>query len=200
MYLKKSSVNVNFVRTGHWEPQESSPWCLFIQPQNTKPESTSPLCPCVIYHLLNDFTTGFYMAKLDEIGYQVCFSSWRDVYETIQDPEFQNPAIGGIWENCICLFSLMHCWKIWGLPPVFGRLQKMPQCPNFASKSQIYDSTFRWCWKGEAQSSHCQWHWLSVIAVPYLDLHNVSCACLWYSLVLSYLLTVRYILKWEMSQ
>ena len=33
-------------------------------------------------------TTGFYMAKLDEIGYQVCFSSWRDVYETIQNPEF----------------------------------------------------------------------------------------------------------------
>ena len=40
-------------------------------------------------------TTGFYMAKLDEICYQVCFSSWRDVYETIQNPEFQNPAIGG---------------------------------------------------------------------------------------------------------
>ena len=42
------------------------------------------------------FTTGFYMAKLDEICYQVCFSSWRDVYETIQNPEFRNPAIGGI--------------------------------------------------------------------------------------------------------
>ena len=45
-----------------------------------------------------------YMAKLDEICYQVCFSSWRDVYETIQNPKFQNPAIGGIWENCIFLF------------------------------------------------------------------------------------------------
>ena len=44
---------------------------------------------------LNQFTTGFYMAKLDEICYQVCFSSWRDVYETIQNPEFRNPAIGG---------------------------------------------------------------------------------------------------------
>ena len=44
-------------------------------------------------------TTGFYLTKLDEIGYQVCFSSWRDVYETIQNPEFLNPAIGGIWEN-----------------------------------------------------------------------------------------------------
>ena len=41
-------------------------------------------------------TTGFYLTKLDEIGYQVCFSSWRDVYETIQNPEFRNPAIGGI--------------------------------------------------------------------------------------------------------
>ena len=30
-------------------------------------------------------TTGFYLTKLDEIGYQVCFSSWRDVYETIRD-------------------------------------------------------------------------------------------------------------------
>ena len=26
------------------------------------------------------YTTGFYMAKLDEIGYQVCFSSCRDMY------------------------------------------------------------------------------------------------------------------------
>ena len=33
-------------------------------------------------------TTGFYLTKLDEIGYQVCFSSWRDVYETIQNPKF----------------------------------------------------------------------------------------------------------------
>ena len=41
-------------------------------------------------------TTGFYLTKLDEIGYQVCFSSWRDVYETIQNPEFRNPAIGGV--------------------------------------------------------------------------------------------------------
>ena len=46
--------------------------------------------------LLMFSTTGFYMAKLDEIGYQVCFSSWRDVYETIQNLEFRNPAIGGI--------------------------------------------------------------------------------------------------------
>ena len=49
-------------------------------------------------------TTGFYMAKLDEIGYRVCSSGFSDVYETIQNPEFQNPAIGGIWENCIFLF------------------------------------------------------------------------------------------------
>ena len=41
-------------------------------------------------------TTGFYMAKLDEIGYRVCSSGFSDVYETIQNPEFQNPAIGGI--------------------------------------------------------------------------------------------------------
>ena len=40
-------------------------------------------------------TTGFYMAKLDEIGYRVCSSGFSDVYETIQNPEFQNPAIGG---------------------------------------------------------------------------------------------------------
>ena len=39
------------------------------------------------------------MAKLDEIGYRVCFSSCIGMYETIQNPEFQNPAIGGIWEN-----------------------------------------------------------------------------------------------------
>ena len=38
--------------------------------------------------LSSKLTTGFYVAKLDEIGYQVCFSSWRDVYETIQNPEF----------------------------------------------------------------------------------------------------------------
>ena len=68
--------------------------------------------------------------------------------------------------------------------------------PDFAFKSQISDSTFRWCWKGEAHRSH----WPSVIAVPYLDIHNVSCACLWYSLALWYLLTVRYILNWEMSR
>ena len=43
--------------------------------------------------------------------------------------------------------------------------------PNFAFKSQISDSTFRWCWKGEAHRSH----WPSVIAVPYFDIHNVSC-------------------------
>ena len=41
-------------------------------------------------------TTGFYMAKLDEICYRVCSSGFSDVYETIQNPEFQNPAIGGI--------------------------------------------------------------------------------------------------------
>ena len=41
-------------------------------------------------------TTGFYMAKLDKIGYRVCSSGFSDVYETIQNPEFQNPAIGGI--------------------------------------------------------------------------------------------------------
>ena len=48
---------------------------------------------------LKEITTGFYVAKLQEIGYQVCFSSWRDVYETIQNPEFRNPAIGGVSEN-----------------------------------------------------------------------------------------------------
>ena len=41
-------------------------------------------------------TTGFYMAKLDKICYRVCSSGFSDVYETIQNPEFQNPAIGGI--------------------------------------------------------------------------------------------------------
>ena len=46
--------------------------------------------------LTTRYTTGFYMAKLDEIGYRVCSSGFSDVYETIQNPEFQNPAIGGI--------------------------------------------------------------------------------------------------------
>ena len=52
------------------------------------------LLESVLY--LKEITTGFYVAKLQEIGYQVCFSSWRDVYETIQNPEFRNPAIGGV--------------------------------------------------------------------------------------------------------
>ena len=39
-----------------------------------------------------------------------------------------------------------------------------------------------------------------VIAVPYLDIHNVSCACISYYLALSYLLTNRCILKWKMSR
>ena len=47
----------------------------------------------------NQGTTGFYMAKLDEIGYTVCSSSSIDVYEQWKNPEFQNPAIGGIWEK-----------------------------------------------------------------------------------------------------
>ena len=50
---------------------------------------------CQGYDMLR-YTTGFYMAKLDKIGYRVCSSGFSDVYETIQNPEFQNPAIGGI--------------------------------------------------------------------------------------------------------
>ena len=38
-------------------------------------------------------TTGFYMAKLNKIGYKVCFSSSIVGYEHSQNPEFQNPAI-----------------------------------------------------------------------------------------------------------
>ena len=54
-----------------------------------------PTCNSFNYVPLED-TTGFYMAKLDEICYQVCFSSCRDWYLTRQNPEFQNPAIGGV--------------------------------------------------------------------------------------------------------
>ena len=76
----------------------------------------------VIWRL--DITIGFYIAKLDEIGYQVCFSSCRDWYLTKQNPEFQNPAIGGVWENCIFLFlpspplaqCYMHLWFRWKAP------------------------------------------------------------------------------------
>ena len=52
----------------------------------------------LLLHSLNQkqCTTGSYMAKLDKIGYRVCSSGFSDVYETIQNPEFQNPAIGGI--------------------------------------------------------------------------------------------------------
>ena len=39
------------------------------------------------------------MAKFNEIGYQVCKSSSIGRYEYIQNPERQNPAIAGIWEN-----------------------------------------------------------------------------------------------------
>ena len=55
--------------------------------------------PILHYHNATSYiylTTGFYMAKLDEICYRVCSSGFSDVYETIQNPEFQNPAIGGI--------------------------------------------------------------------------------------------------------
>ena len=52
-------------------------------------------CNMNIEHICK-VTTGFYMAKLNKIGYRVCSSGFSDVYETIQNPEFQNPAIGGI--------------------------------------------------------------------------------------------------------
>ena len=45
------------------------------------------------------------MAKLDEIGYQVCLSSCRDVYETIQNPEFRNPALGAFEKSALFTFS-----------------------------------------------------------------------------------------------
>ena len=53
--------------------------------------------PRIGYHLESNVPHyRFYMAKLDEICYQVCFSSCRDWYLTRQNPEFQNPAIGGV--------------------------------------------------------------------------------------------------------
>ena len=65
--------------------------------QKTKP---FPLLPSqdssIDFIVCLSVTTGFYMAKLDKIGYRVCSSGFSDVYETIQNPEFQNPAIGGI--------------------------------------------------------------------------------------------------------
>ena len=68
---------------------------------------------------------------------------------------------------------------------VFRRSKKVQFGPK---NSQISDSTFRCCWKEEAHSS-----W--VIAVPYLDIYNVSCACISHYLAISNLLTIRYILK-----
>ena len=44
--------------------------------------------------------------------------------------------------------------QIWDLVPNGTKVPKWSQKgPDFASKSQISDSTFRWCWKGEAHSS-----------------------------------------------
>ena len=51
------------------------------------------------------FTTGFYPSKFDEIGYQVCSSSSIVGYEHSQNPEFQNPAIRGFWEKRVFVRS-----------------------------------------------------------------------------------------------
>ena len=84
--------------------------------------------------------------------------------------------------------------RIRDLVPNGTKVPKWSQkSPDFASKSQISDSTFRCCWKEGAHSS-------KVTAVPYLDIHNVSCACISCYLALSFLLTIRYILKWKMSR
>ena len=47
----------------------------------------------------NGSTTGFYMAKFNEICYLVHLSSSIGRYEQRQNPERQNPAIGGFEKN-----------------------------------------------------------------------------------------------------
>ena len=134
-------------------------------------------------------------------------------FEPISSPVLTSSSLNcrfSVLRSSISLFLFLPFQRTNFFPQVvlflFRRSKKVPNSglgPKWdqsakivPKKSRISDSTFRWCWKREAHRSHRP----SVIAVPYLDIHNVSCACLWYSLALWYLLTVRYILNWEMSR